>query len=62
MESIGGFLETKSKLKVNKNKSAVDRPWKRKFLQLLGSGELETVVTGGSAVGGTSEKQSKSRT
>jgi RNA-directed DNA polymerase len=32
MESITDFLENKLKLKVNKDKSAVDRPWKRKFL------------------------------
>jgi len=32
MESITKFLENKLKLKVNKDKSAVDRPWKRKFL------------------------------
>jgi RNA-directed DNA polymerase len=32
LESISGFLEKKLKLKVNRKKSAVDRPWKRKFL------------------------------
>ncbi len=32
MQSITEYLENKLKLKVNKNKSAVDRPWKRKFL------------------------------
>jgi len=32
MQSITGFIENKLKLKVNKDKSAVDRPWKRKFL------------------------------
>lgn len=32
MESITNFIEKKLKLKVNKEKSAVDRPWKRKFL------------------------------
>lgn len=31
-ESIKDFLETKLKLKVNEAKSAVDRPWNRKFL------------------------------
>ncbi len=30
--SICNFIETKLKLKVNRDKSAVDRPWKRKFL------------------------------
>ena len=32
MDSITQFIEKKLKLKVNKEKSAVDRPWKRKFL------------------------------
>ncbi len=31
-ESITAFIENKLKLKVNQDKSAVDRPWKRKFL------------------------------
>lgn len=32
MKSITKYLEDKLKLKVNKEKSAVDRPWRRKFL------------------------------
>src|SRR5690606_5509454 len=32
MKSITSFIEGKLKLKVNLSKSAVDRPWKRKFL------------------------------
>ncbi|WP_342556507.1 group II intron reverse transcriptase/maturase [Paenibacillus sp. FSL H8-0548] len=32
MRSITTFIEDKLKLKVNRRKSAVDRPWKRKFL------------------------------
>jgi group II intron reverse transcriptase/maturase len=32
MESITNFLENKLKLKVNRDKSAIDRPWRRKFL------------------------------
>jgi hypothetical protein len=32
MESVIHFVEGKLKLKVNREKSAVDRPWKRKFL------------------------------
>lgn len=32
MDSITTFIEGKLKLKVNEQKSAVDRPWKRKFL------------------------------
>lgn len=32
MEGVTRFVEGKLKLKVNRDKSAVDRPWKRKFL------------------------------
>lgn len=32
MRSVTEFLEGPLKLKVNRDKSAVDRPWKRKFL------------------------------
>lgn len=32
MKSVTSFIEEKLKLKVNTSKSAVDRPWKRKFL------------------------------
>lgn len=32
MASVTRFLERKLKLRVNRDKSAVDRPWKRKFL------------------------------
>ncbi|WP_268926782.1 reverse transcriptase domain-containing protein, partial [Neobacillus sedimentimangrovi] len=32
MNSITNFIGKELKLKVNKEKSAVDRPWKRKFL------------------------------
>ena len=32
MESVIGYVEGKLKLKVNRAKSAVDRPWNRKFL------------------------------
>jgi group II intron reverse transcriptase/maturase len=32
MKSITEFIEKKLKLKVNRTKSAIDRPWKRKFL------------------------------
>jgi RNA-directed DNA polymerase len=32
MESVTRFVEGKLKLKVNRDKSAVDRPWNRKFL------------------------------
>jgi len=32
MDSVTRFLEKKLKLVVNRDKSDVDRPWKRKFL------------------------------
>ena len=32
MQSVTGFLQRRLKLKVNLDKSAVDRPWHRKFL------------------------------
>jgi RNA-directed DNA polymerase len=32
METLTRFLERKLKLKVNRDKSAIDQPWKRKFL------------------------------
>jgi hypothetical protein len=32
MQSITEYLEAVLKLKVNRDKSALDRPWKRKFL------------------------------
>lgn len=32
MESVTKFLEERLRLQVNQDKSAVDRPWKRKFL------------------------------
>jgi RNA-directed DNA polymerase len=31
-KSITAFIENRLKIKVNQDKSAVDRPWKRKFL------------------------------
>lgn len=41
MESITSFIEKKLKLKVNKDKSAVDRPWRRKFLGFTFSNHLK---------------------
>src|SRR6187402_2615792 len=32
LESIAGFIQRRLKLKVNREKSAVGRPWERKFL------------------------------
>jgi len=42
--SVTGFIETKLKLKVNQAKSAVDRPWKRKFLGFSFSVDREPKV------------------
>lgn len=42
MESIREFLETKLKLKVNEKKSAVARPWERKFLAYSFTSKMET--------------------
>src|SRR5690625_1260236 len=42
MENITNFIEKKLKLKVNENKSAVDRPWKRRFLGFSFTAERET--------------------
>ncbi len=40
-ESVTAFLAKRLKLKVNEEKSAVDRPWKRKFLGYTLTGEKE---------------------
>jgi len=42
MKSITAFIEGKLKLKVNREKSAVDRPWKRKFLGFTFSWDKKT--------------------
>jgi len=42
LESIERFLERKLKLKINREKSAVDRPWKRKFLGYSMTANLQT--------------------
>ncbi|MEK4296532.1 group II intron reverse transcriptase/maturase [Paenibacillus odorifer] len=42
--SVTGFIEGKLKLKVNQGKSAVDRPWKRKFLGFSFSVDQEPKV------------------
>ena len=44
MSSVTSFIEGKLKLKVNLNKSAVDRPWKRKFLGFSFSNGKEAKV------------------
>lgn len=41
METLTRFLEQKLKLKVNRDKSAVDQPWKRKFLGYSMTGHRE---------------------
>lgn len=42
MKSITKFIERKLKLKVNEQKSAIDRPWKRKFLGFSFTSHKET--------------------
>jgi group II intron reverse transcriptase/maturase len=44
MESVTCFVEGKLKLKVNRDKSAVDRPWKRKFLGFSFLANRETSI------------------
>ena len=44
MKSITGFLERRLKLKVNASKSAVDRPWKRKFLGYSMTNNVEPLL------------------
>jgi len=44
MQSITKFLEEDLKLKVNKEKSAVDRPWRRKFLGFSFINNDETTI------------------
>lgn len=41
---IRGFIEDKLKLKINEDKSAVDRPWKRKFLGFSFTIQKETMI------------------
>jgi len=42
--SVTRFIETRLKLKVNQAKSAVDRPWRRKFLGFCFSSDKEPKV------------------
>ena len=42
MEGVKRFVEDELKLKVNEQKSAVDRPWKRKFLGFSFTAERKT--------------------
>ncbi|MFC7372290.1 group II intron reverse transcriptase/maturase [Fictibacillus iocasae] len=44
MNDITSFIEKKLKLKVNRAKSAVDRPWKRKFLGFSFTNHIEPKV------------------
>lgn len=44
MKSITTFIEGKLKLKVNMEKSAVDRPWKRKFLGFSFTNQLNPKI------------------
>ncbi len=42
MKSVSRFLEKRLRLRVNRDKSAVDRPWKRKFLGYTMTSHLRT--------------------
>lgn len=44
MQSITTFIEANLKLKVNREKSAVDRPWRRKFLGFTFSSHYEPKI------------------
>ena len=44
MNSVRSFIEDKLKLKVNRNKSTVDRPWRRKFLGFSFTWNMEPKV------------------
>ena len=43
-QSVQKYLEMKLKLKVNKEKSAVDRPWKQKFLEFSFTSQREALI------------------
>jgi RNA-directed DNA polymerase len=45
MRSLTGFLEGRMKLKVNRAKSAVDRPWRRTFLGYSFTVHTQTKIT-----------------
>jgi RNA-directed DNA polymerase len=59
MTSLEGFLEKRLRLKVNREKSAVDRPWKRKFLGYTVHHEPEAEAEAGSEVGETAEAEAE---
>src|SRR5690625_139951 len=44
MSTVTSFIEDKLKLKVNRNKSTVDRPWRRKFLGFSFTFNLEPKI------------------
>lgn len=44
MTSVTTFIEGKLKLRVNKDKSAVDRPWKRKFLGFSFTSQMDPKI------------------
>jgi len=44
MEAMTGYLEQKLKLQINRNKSAVARPWQRKFLDTASRGTNKPVL------------------
>ena len=44
MNSVTSFIEGKLKPKINRNKSTVDRPWRRKFLGFSFTSNMEPKV------------------
>jgi len=57
MSAITNFIEKKLKLKVNREKSAVDRPWRRKFLGFSFTNNLKPKIR----ISKTSEKRFKEK-
>ena len=51
MESLTRFLEQQLRLKVNQEKSAVDRPWKRKYPGVFDDVSRKSAAEGGTAIG-----------
>lgn len=57
MSAVTNFIEKKLKLKVNREKSAVDRPWKRKFLGFSFTNNIKPKIR----ISKTSEKRFKAK-
>ena len=51
MRTLEEFLSKRLRLRVNRAKSAVDRPWKRKFLGYSMTARADTTAEGGTGIG-----------